>query len=268
MDAARLLADIIAQNVPVTAAQFRSVAAYQTLFDCGYIEEAGVVQSIHCDDCGQPHDAEVAYLSGQYGIHCPDLGFIAKQRSELTAVKPNLRKLVEDLADCLGCKRTKSTPIQDQTWRVGVVSGPSADVAVYFRPTLRGVGDIRSLEAALAREAKSQLGIVLTASGDLFRPPFKTLRIQDCLLFDEVTGAIECEVDLCATAGAPVKHKGGRPSPYKETLAKIITQRRDSRTALPGTNAEARAILGQLKLSMPSGPIPSISTIKKALAKV
>lgn len=266
MDTARLLGDIIAQNASASAALFRPYPAYQALIDGGYIEEAGVLQSFQCDDCDLPHDAAVVFEADQYGIHCPDLGFIPKQRSDLVAIKPNLERLVQNLADCMGCKRTKSTPIYGQTWRVGIVDTPSADIAVYFQPTLRDVLDLRSLKAALSHETRSQYGIILTASGQLPCPPFKTMQIEDCLVFDEVAVAFEFAGGLLAIVGAPVKRKGGRPSLYAANLAKIISARAASGEALPGKNAEARAIQTIYRAKNPTEQPPSISTIKKALS--
>lgn len=268
MDHARLLADIISQNAPVAAAPLQSLVAYQKLIDDGYIEETGVVQSILCDDCNQPHDAALVFETDQYGIHCHELGFIVKERRELVAVKPNLKRLVESLADSMGCKRKKSTPIHNETWRIGVVSGPSADVAMYFQPTMRDFADLRSLETALAREARLHFGVVLTAEGEMTRPPFKTLCIEDCLMFNEETGVFAFDVDLLTVVGAPETRKGGRPSPYRITLAKIIADRRNSGAAISGTNAEARAIQDIFNSSNQNDLRPSLSTIKRVIAEI
>ncbi|KCV81858.1 hypothetical protein ATO10_10945 [Actibacterium atlanticum] len=267
MDAARLLAEIIAQKAPVSAAQYQSFTAFRFLIESGYVEEVGIVQSVHCDDCDQPHDADVVFELGEYGIYCPDLGFTVKARSELIAIRPNLVRLVENLADCLDCKRSKTIPIDGHTWRVGVVSCTSADVAVYFQPTLQDANDLRSLEAALAREAKARFGVIVTAYGELACPPFKTLHIEDCLSIDETTGRLEFEADLLTVAGAPVTQTGGRPSPYAITLPKLIGERRKTGMALPGTNEEARAIQAFLKSARSNEPLPSLSTIKRAIAK-
>ncbi|MCY4336358.1 MAG: hypothetical protein OXC60_17015 [Litoreibacter sp.] len=266
MDAVRLLGDIIAQNAPVSAAPLRTLQAFHALTDGGYIEEAGVVQSIHCNDCDVPHDAAVVFEATQYGIHCPDLGFISKERSELVAVKPNLERLVQNVADALGCKRTKSTPIHGQIWRIGIVTAPSVDVAVYFQPTLCDALDLRSFETALSNETRSQYGIILTASGQLSCPPLKTVQIEDCLAFDEVAMVFEFAGDLLAIAGAPEKNRGGRPSLYAAKLAKIIAARVASGEALPGKNAEARAIQTIYRTENPTEKPPSISTVKNAIS--
>lgn len=265
MGAASLLGDIIAQNAPVLAAMLRSAPAYQALIEGGYLEEAGVVQAIHCDDCDRPHDAAVVFEADRYGIHCPDLGFLSKERSDLVAVKPNLERLVQNLADALECKRTKSAPIHGQTWRVGIVEAPSAAIAVYFHPTLRDALDLRSFEAALSDEVRAQYGIILTASGQLSCPPFKTMQIEDCLAFDEVAMAFEFAGDLLAIAGATVERKGGRPNLYAAKLTKIISARATFGETLPGKNAEARAIQAIYRAKNPTENPPSISTIKRSL---
>lgn len=266
MEAPRLLAEIIAQNAPVSLAQFRLATAFKRLFENGFVEEVGVVQSVHCDDCCQPHDAQVVFEFGQYGIYCPELGFTAKQRSELAAIQPRFERLVENLADCLDCKRRKSSPIDGQTWRVGVVSGPSADVAVYFQPTMRDANDVRSLNAALVRETKPQYGVLLTAFGDLSCPPLKTLSIHDCLSYSTAARQFDFDLDIMEVAGAPSKQTGGRPSPYKHALPKIIEDRKKAGIALSGVNEEARAIQAVMASSKPNLPTPAISTIKRAIA--
>ncbi len=267
MDAARFLGGIISQSAPASAAQLKSVGAYHALIDGGYIEEIGVAQSVLCDDCDRPHDAAVVFEADQYGIHCPDLGFIPKKRSELVIVRPNLERLVQNLADRMGCRRIKSTPIHCQTWRVGIVSFPSADVAVYFQPTLHDALDLRCLETALSNEARVQYGVILTASGELERPPFKTVRMEDCLKFDKVAMAFEFDADLVVIAGAPIKKKGGRPSAYSVKLSKIISARADSGKALSGLNEEARAIRAIYLAQCSTDTVPSISTIKRILTK-
>lgn len=263
MGAARLLCEIIEQGAPVLPAQYRTNPSFTALLDHGYLEETGTVQSVHCEDCSQSHDAEVVFVSGQYGIYCPDLGFIPRDRSELAAIRPNLLRLVEELAQVLGCTRTKSTPIEGQTWRIGMVSDPSADVALYFQPTLRNAEELRLLERALSRETRPQFGIVFAASGELPFSPFKTHCFADCFSFDLETGHFELEVDLRTIADAPKKQRGGRPSPYKTLLPKIIRRRRNSGDVLTGINQEAKAILLLLQASNPNEPTPSLSTIKR-----
>jgi len=267
VDATRLLAEILAQRTPVSAAQYQSDPALTPLMDFGFVQEAGLVRSVLCNDCDQPHDAEVVFEEKHYGIHCPDLGFIARDRSGLVAIQPKIGHLVKCLAASLNCKRTKSTPIQGQTWRVGVVSYPSADITVYVQPTLDDASDLRALEACLARKPKMQFGIVLTARGELHCPPLRTLRIEDCLTFDATAGSFQFDVDLLSSAGAPLTRQGGRPSPYQAILSKLIAKRRSAGTALPGTNEEARAILEAIKSMCPDQRAPALSTIKRAIAK-
>lgn len=266
MDAARLLAAIIAQGGPVSSLAFGSHASLRALVGAGFLGECGVVQSILCDDCAHPHDAPLVFEDDQYAIYCPELGFVVKQRSEVTALVPNYRRFVQNLATVLGCTQTKSTPIHRQTWRVGVMAGLAADVAVYLHPILRDEQDLLALQDALAREPKARLGVVITASGTLSLPPFETILMEDCIRFDAGDGSFVVAADLGEIAGVPSKRKGGRPSVYQPYLAELVARRKADGVALPGLNEETRAIQEIFRSKFPNDPTPSISTIKRAIA--
>lgn len=76
MDAAHLLAEIVAQKTPVPVSYYGSDRAFSALMKVGFINETSVMQSVNCDECNDPHSAEIVYDAGNYGFHCPDLGFI------------------------------------------------------------------------------------------------------------------------------------------------------------------------------------------------
>ena len=267
MDAASLLAEIIAQRGRVLTASYPLEPQFSALIERGFLGDAGIAQSVFCDDCDMPHDAEVVFEDGQYGIYCYDLGFIPKGRSEVAAVQPNLELLVKSLAVDLGCRRTKSTPVHGETWRVGEVPCSAGNVVVYLHPVLRDDGDLQALKDALGRESTgAQYGVVLTARGTLSAPPFQTALLKECITFDATKGRFVVDADLPAIAGVPVKRTGGRPSQYADLLSKIIAERRKTGEALPGVNEEARAIQALLKPSGPNSSPPSIPTIKRAIS--
>lgn len=267
MTAARTLAEIIAQRGPVSAAAFRPKAELENLIEAGFIDRFGAVQTVLCNDCEIAHDADLRFEDGQYGIHCPDLGFIPKERSEVAAIEANLHHLVENLAFELECKRTKSTTVHGETWRVGVMQGTVADVTVYFHPVLRDGSDLMALKDALTRETRAQFGVVITAAGTLSSPPFQSVLLEDCVAFDAELERFTVEIDLPLFAGVPVKNKGGRPSPYAQNLNKIIVARRNTGETLSGMNAEARAIQTDYQTLHANGPVPSLSAIKRAMIK-
>ncbi|MCH2164226.1 MAG: hypothetical protein MK098_06185 [Marinovum sp.] len=268
MNAARFLAEIIAQGGPVYAARYQTRPEFKALTSHGFFADAGVVQSVLCDDCSSPHDACVDFEDGQYGIRCPDLGFITKSRSDLLAVQANVPKLVAQLAHTLGCKRIKSTPIFAETRRVGAIPHPQADVMVYFHPVLRDGSDLHALLDALARESKAQFGVVLTAEGTLSTPGFATVLLEDCVTFNEETGRFLVDANLPMLAGVPFKNTGGRPREYEAKLAKVIEARTASGRALPGQNEEARAVLADFKSDFPDTNAPALSTIKRRLSEL
>lgn len=267
MGAARVLAEIIAQRGPICAAAFGQKAELENLIEAGFIDQLGVVQTVLCNDCEMPHDTELLFESGNYGIHCPELGFVPKERSEVTTIKANLNHLVENLASELECKRTKSAPVHGETWRVGVMQGPVADVTVYFHPVLRDGSDLMALKDALTRETRAQFGVIISAAGSLSSPPYQSVRLEDCVAFDAELERFTVEIDLPLLAGVPVKNKGGRPSLYAQNLTKIIVARRNTGETLPGINTEARAIQTDYQTLNEKGPVPSLSAIKQAMKK-
>ena len=264
MGAASLLAEIIAQRGRVLAASYALEPQFNALIERGFLEDAGIAQSVFCDDCDMPHDAEVVVSEGgQYGIHCPELGFIPKDRPEVAAVQPNLELLVKNLADVLGCRRTKSTPVHGETWRIGEVLGSTGNVFVYLHPVLRDDGDLQALKDALGRERTgARYGVVLTARGTLSAPPFRTALLKECIAFDVTKGRFVVDADLPAIAGVPAKPTGGRPSEYGHLLKPLIEERMRSGEAHKAIKAEIREVRAAFKAAHPGSP-PSDSTIKR-----
>ena len=202
MDAVQLFADVIAQRGKTCVGQYADNPAFRLLADADLIQETGVIQSICCDDCDQPHDAAVVFENGQYGYFCPDLGFVEKDRSELDAFTANISRIVENLADDLNCKRRKSKPISGDTWRIGAIETHAGDIAVYFRPVMQNSDDLSAFISALGKEVSSRFGIVISAIGSLTIPPYVNVPITNIIHFDHskrqfcIDADIEAIVDL------------------------------------------------------------------------
>ena len=263
--AGALFAEIVAQRRSVAAGPFANLAAFDALMGSGLLQQAGVAQSVHCDDCDMPHDAEVVFENDASGIYCPELGFIKKERHALALIAPNIGAFISQIADDLGCKRRKSSPIHGDTWRLGTVEMPTAEVALYFYPTLNHAADLEALERALASEMRSELGLVLTAAGRLRTLSFKTLRMAEYLGFDEGAGAFEFDGDLAAIMGLRKQRVGGRPNQHKENISKIHLERIAKGIAEAGRNAEAKEILATYKAEYPTEKAPSLSTVRRYL---
>lgn len=259
MEAVNLLATLLAQRGRVMVSQYSTLPAYAQLLEAGLIEETGVVPSIICDECDQPHDAAVVYEASQYGYYCPDLGFMPKARAELIAAQPNLGAVAAEIADHLNCKRRKSTPLNADTWRIGAIDTPAGDVVLYIKPTMQDAQDIREFEAALAGEIKSSFGIALTSKGTLRLPPYTTVPLQDVLSFE--TGELTIIADLAAVAGVPEVRTGGRPNNFRNPLNELIAMRERNGQALQGRNEEAKALLAEFKTQFPNKKSPSLPTV-------
>lgn len=266
MDATRLFATLVAQRHGVHAQSYSNLPAYHHLAKAGLIEETGVVSSIICNECDQPHDAKVVFEQPHYGYYCPDLGFIPTPRANLIMARPNLHVFITQIADALKCKRRKSTPVSGSIWRIGAVETHVGDIAVYFQPTLQDAQDLYDLKTVLAGEVKSKFGIVITATGVLSLPSFVTVQLTDILSFDHMACHFVIDSSINVIAGVPEKRKGGRPGDYKTTLPDLIAQRQNQGVALKGKNEEAKAVRADHKVKYPNENCPSISTIKRCLS--
>ena len=267
MDAVVLLATLLAQRGRVRSVEYSSFPAYDDLIKSGLIEEIGVVSSLICNECDQPHDAQVVYEGSQYGYYCLDLGFISKPRSLLIAAQPNLSALVAQIADALACKRRKSSPLDKETWRIGAVDSPAGDVVLYLRPTMQDAQDVKDLEAALVGEMKSPFGVVLTSIGTLSVPPYRTVYLQEALSLDPIAKNLAFVGDLEAIAGVPEQRTGGRPNDYKRPLTELIAIRASQGRTLEGRNEEAKALLLEFMAQFPKTKCPSLPTVKKYVSE-
>lgn len=243
------------------ASQYSPIPAYAQLFEAGLIEETGVVPSIICNECDQPHDAPVIYEAPQYGYCCHELGFMPTDRTELIAVQPNLGAVTAQIADHLNCKRRKSAPVKDAVWRIGAIDTPSGDVSLYLVPTMQDSEDVADFEAALLGEIKSSFGIVLTSKGTLRLPPYTTVPLQDVLSIE--SGELTVVADLKTVAGVPEVRTTGRPSTFKKPLNELIARRENMGLALEGRNAEAKALQAEFKAQYPNITCPSLPTVKR-----
>jgi len=262
LDAVRLFAEIIAQRHTVGASSYAIHPEFLALIECGFIAENGVFSSLLCDDCASPHEAKVEFEGGRYGYHCPEFGFVPKERHELRSTEPDLDLFVEQIADHLGCKHRKTSPVSENVWRIGTVEAATANISLYFQPTLHSAQDVLDFERALLREVKPVHGIVMTATGKLAIPPLATIELRDCLSFDTATCRFAVDADLGAIAGIPPTRSGGRPSEYDDILIPLIQSRKVSGRAKAGRNEEAKAVLQEFKSLHPDKNAPALSTVK------
>ena len=267
MSATSRLCEIIAQGGKVSADFYGGDCGFAGLVSHGYMRQAGVVAEIVCDECDEPHSAQVVHERERYGYYCPDLGFVTLDPARLDAFSPDISKLIDRLADALGCRQRKSTSIYGATWRIGTVQTKAAPVMLYFHPKLQTEDDARELLDALGREARSEWRLVVTAQGALPMAGLATVRLDELVEIDLTTGELCVLADPGVLAGAPRKNPGGRPRQQRDQLARIIETRRSNGTALDGLNEEARAIARVFQENGANGKPPSFSTIKRELSE-
>jgi len=268
LNAVDLFAVLLAQRGCVHGVGYAAFPAYDDLIKAGLIEESGMVSSIICDECDSPHDAKIVFEGSEYGYYCPELGFVSKPRSELVAVQPNLGAFVSQIADALGCKRRKSSPLDADTWRIGAIESTAGDVVLYLHPTLQDARDIGDVQAALASEVKSPFGVIITSSGTLTAPPFVTAQLEDVLSFDKKAGKLIVVTDIHTIAGVPEQRTGGRPNDYRKPLSDLITLRASQGRTLQGRNAEAKALQAEFAVQFPDIKCPSLPTVLRYVTKI
>ena len=268
MNAVALFATMLAQRGRVRSVEYSSFPAYGDLIKAGLIEESGVVSSMICGECDQPHDAKIVYEGSRYGYYCPELGFVSKPRSEVIAVQPNLSAFVSQIADALDCKRRKSSPLDDHTWRIGAIESTAGDVVLYLHPILWDARDLRDVEAALASEMKSPFGMILTSRGTLTAPPFVTAQLDDVLSFDSKAGKLAVVADIRAIASVPEQRTGGRPNDYRKQLTDLMAHRASEGRILAGRNDEAEALQAEFATKHPNNKCPSLPTVKRYVSEV
>lgn len=268
MSAAARLCDVIAQGGKVSAEFHDKDDGFLALVRHGYLREAGVLASVVCDECDALHSAPVVYQAGGYGYYCPDLGFLALEPQRLGVFSPGIPKLIDGLADALGCRQRKSSSIFDETWRIGTTQTDVATVFLYFHPTLATEDDARSCQHALAREARSEWRLVVTAKGALPMAGLATVLLDDLAEIDITTGALRVIADPGVLAGLPRKNLGGRPPAHGDLLRPLIGGRIRDGAAVDGVNAEAREVHAVFKAKYPDHPTPSDSAIKRYIREV
>ena len=177
MSAVAILAGIISEAAKVSVYSLPHSQLVRSLLEHGLLRDAGVMGSVVCMDCEEPHAAEVVFDAGEYGYICPTLGFISLTREDITAVDVNLPSLITSLGDAFDCARRKATPIHGNTWRVGAVQTDHGDIMIYFHPRLTNEIDARNLTDALSREVASKWRLIITAEGRLPFPSAATANL-------------------------------------------------------------------------------------------
>ena len=267
MTAIETLSSIISQRGKASRVFFEKQVGFDPLIETGLVEVTGKVQSVLCDACSDPHDAEVVFRDGNYGFYCHEAGFCRIDESGVTAIKPSIGALVANLAAVFDCKRRKSTPIHADTWRIGAIYTPSGDLALYFHPSLQTDQDVSAAQSALRDETRSAFRLIITAVGNLTVSNAKSARLEDIVELDSRTNGLAALADPRIIAGAPKAVTNGRPNLYADKLEPLILQRIEDGNTHEGLNKEAKAIREVLSQSSPDGQVPSLSTVKSYLSK-
>lgn len=262
MNAVSLLCDIMGQAGKVAARADRDDARFGALLDAGLLEDDGLVQSVLCENCDVPHDAEIHFEGGSYGYFCPELGFVSVERADLVAIRPNLAVLVEQLHAALGCSQGGISQLGLQTWRVGLADTPGGRAVVYFHTCLQTDDDLVSLGNALRAEIRRDYVLVVSAAGHLPYRDASTCNLAQMVQIDLGSARLRKIVSVAEAVRAPPRPTGGRPSAYSERFHELLAERAAQGVAQKGRNEEAKAALLEYGRRYPHETAPKLSTVK------
>lgn len=262
MNAVSLLCEIIGQAGKVAARTYRDDAGYGVLLDAGLVQRDGLVQSVPCENCDMPHDAEIVFEGGFYGHFCPELGLVPVEPADLVAVRANLAALVEQLQVAFDCAPGGISQLGPQTWRVGLVDTPGGRAVVYFHTCFQIDDDLVSLENALRAEIRRDYALIVTAAGHLPYRNAVTYTLAQMVQLDLGTARLRKSVSVAEAVGAPPRPTGGRPSIYRDRFQAMLADRAAQGMAEDGRNEEAKAVLLDYRRRYPSEAAPKLSTVK------
>lgn len=262
MNAVSLLSEIIRQAGKVAAQTYRDDARYGALLDADLLQRDGLVQSVLCENCDVPHDAEIVFEGGSYGHFCPELGLVPVEPADLVAVRPNLAALVEHLHAASECSQGGISQLGPQTWRVGLVDTPGGRAVIYFHTCLQNDDDLVSLENALRGQIRRDYALVVTAAGHLPYREAAIYTLAQMVQLDVGTARLRKIVSVAEAVGAPPRPTGGRPSIYRERFHTMLADRAAKGMAEKGRNEEAKAVLLDYHRRYPSEAAPKLSTVK------
>lgn len=257
-----MLCEIIEQAGKVAALAYRDDARYSALLDAGLIQHDGVVQSVLCENCDAPHDAEIVFEGGSYGHFCPELGFFPVERTELVAVRPELTKLADQLHVAFECQSGTKSQLGSYTWRIGLVDTPGGRAVVYFHPRLLNEDDLNHFETCLRTEIRRDYTLVLTANGKLQYRNAKTCTLPQMVHLELGAAHMRQHDSVAEAVGAPPKQTGGRPSRLRDRVLALISNRAEQGLAKEGRNEEAKAVIDAYEALHPKDAAPKLPTVK------
>lgn len=126
---------------------------------------------------------------------------------------------------------------------------------------------MHDLQAALRLEVGSAFSVVLTACGSLAAAGSKTVNLADVADLCPAASALIAISDVPAIAGVRPSRTSGTPNRFGADLNAIIAERTRNRCKLPGTNAEARAIIEVFRTRHPAKEAPTLPTVKRYMKK-
>jgi len=253
--------------------EYSTCSGFDSLEEVAVVEEAEILRSVLCEECGRPHEAHIIYSDARnsYGWTCYDVGFVPINVDRLRSVRVSPRKLVSLLAQALNCKGRRSRPLAENTlWKVGFFNHGGETISVYLAARKASLEDARRWATVIASEPNRRYRVLITPELEELRDfrigECRTVKIDDVVSMTSDKGLTVEAQRLAEIAGVPVRRRGGRPSPYQPKLGELVEKRVLTGQAEKGVKAEAREILSLWASPKTSLNAPSPRTVERAIS--
>ncbi len=265
MSAVSLLSEMLelrTDKLPTDA--YSNRPGFPALRKCLIIRDAGLLQSVRCEECEQTHDAPVTYHNGEaaYGWICYEHGFFPIERERLAAFRVSIEAIVTRLSASLACRNRRERPLIDGLlWRVGTFDWANQDVAVYLATRIATLDEAQRCAAAISAEPRAGFRVLLTPDLDNMRDfeiaGCAIAKLSDAISIDSVLGLEARPHRVARLAGVPVQRSGGRPAVYEPMLSDLIeTRDRDGVAALASTRKSVRSRQSGQRSPLRNGHLP------------
>lgn len=234
------------------------------------VRSAGAVERIVCDNCEEPHGADVRRGPVGWQIRCRDHGWLDVDGDEVAAIVVDLDIVASAIAGALAA-RGRVRRVGD-LWSLGRTRLRADVIAtLFFAPVVDSIARTRSALATVANEAQADVSVVIAGWMDCLPPNALASSIRFVALEDicSIVPPDGLKIDMAGLADivlgpAAPKRLGGRPVVYGDQLLERLDQiwPRGEPRPQPG------AALKELKRLWRSDKPPSRQTVRRRLDKI
>lgn len=265
----QVLAQLLGSGVGKQTRASHDNGALAVLERMQIVRAAGALDRIVCDNCDEPHGADVRRSSDGWRIRCRDHGWLKVEEAEVAAIEVDFEALAGIIAAEMAAKG-RVRQIGD-LWSLGRAMIRDGAVATLFlTPAADTLSRVAAVSAVVAREPQADVSVVISGwtggAAVLFHPSIRFVALEDVCTIDERD---RLEIDIPSLADivlGPVvrKRRGGRPVKYGDDL----TERIEQIWRPGGPRPTSRAVIEEHKRRWPEHDEPSTSTTNRALRNI